>query len=112
MKNALLLMLGLAAGTASFAQENPAASVHVTADQKLTLVVPKTPARATITLRDENGNALFTKTADLTNGILQKFDISQLSDGTYQLTVATPAQTFSKSFVVQPNPVARLVSLK
>ena len=111
MKKGILVMLGLVAGTASFAQETtpqtPAAAllqtrVIATPDQKIKLFVQPQSTKGEITLRDDQGHPLYTETVSLKNGLGQQFDITRLGVGTYKLTVATSTETVTKTFIVQP----------
>ncbi len=110
MKKIFVLMLGLVAGTASFAQEvapqptTPQTRVAMTADQKIKLFVGPLPATAHIVFQDASGHALFTENVKLTHGFGQQFDVSGLAVGTYRLTLTTDGQTVVKTFVVQPVP--------
>ncbi|MDB5242575.1 MAG: hypothetical protein JWP57_3200 [Spirosoma sp.] len=116
MKNALLLMLGLVAGTASFAQTNntktPETSVSVTTDQKVKLVVAREEVTAAVTLRDAEGHLLYTENVDLHNGLRKYFNIAGLDNGVYQLVVAVGKDSVVKTFVVGEQPVQRLVAIR
>lgn len=116
MKNTLILMLGLVAGTASFAQsttfKTPETSVSITADQKLKLIVAREEATAAVTLRDADGHVLYRETVDLRNGLYQQFNIAQLANGTYQLAVAIGKDTVVKTFVVDEQPAQKLVAIR
>ncbi len=115
MKNAILLMLGLAAGTASFAQTTepqlPAVSVSITTDQKLKLILSRRPATATITLRDNVGHLLYSGHVYLNNGLYQYFNLSELTTGTYQLGVAVDHETMVKTVTIAQQPAQTQVSL-
>jgi hypothetical protein len=120
MKKTILLMLGLVATTASFAQQTtlqpPVASISqtrliATTDQKIKLFVQPQPTKGQIILRDVQGHSLYTATVALQNGLGTQFDISDLAVGTYQLTVTTGTQTITKTFVVQPTPNQTFVVL-
>ena len=116
MKNTLILMLGLVAGTASFAQttnsKTPEASVTITADQKVKLIMARENATAAITLRDTDGHVLYRENVDLRNGLRQQFNIAQLANGTYQLAVAVGDDTVIKTFVVGEQPAQKLVAIR
>lgn len=116
MKNTLILMLGLVAGTASFAQTTPSktpeTSVSITTDQKVKLIVAREEATAAVTLRDADGHVLYRETVDLRNGLYQHFNIAQLVNGTYQLAVAIGKDTVVKTFVVDEQPAQKLVAIR
>ena len=116
MKNTLILMLGLVAGTASFAQtttpKTPATSVTVTTDQKVKLIVAREEATAAITLRDADGHVLYTENVNLRNGLYQRFNIAQLANGTYQIAIAIGNDTVVKTFVVDEQPAQKLVAIR
>jgi hypothetical protein len=109
-------MLGLVAGTASFAQTTPSktpeTSISVTTDQKVKLVVAREKATAAITLRDADGHVLYSDNVDLRNGLYQQFNIAQLANGTYQLAVAIGKDTVVKTFVVDEQPAQKLVAIR
>ncbi len=116
MKNTLILMLGLVAGTASFAQttssKTPATSISITTDQKVKLIVGRDEATAAITLRDGDGHVLYSENVDLRNGLYQQFNIAQLANGTYQIAVAIGKDTLVKTFVVDEQPAQKLVAIR
>lgn len=112
MKTIFTLMLGLVAGTASFADSpatTPAAAtsqtrVVMTADHKIKLFVQPQSTKAQLTIQDDKGHALLKNNVSLKKGLKQQFDISELGTGTYKLTMTTGQQQFSKTFVVQSQP--------
>ena len=116
MKKIAMLMLGLVAGTASFAQTTdsnaPAAAVTITSDQKLKLVVGRDEATATISLRDNEGHTLYTENVSLHNGVRQNFDVATLAGGAYQLSVAVGKNTVVKTFVIETQPAQKFVALR
>ena len=121
MKKTILLMLGLVAGAASFAQEsNPQAAdttepqVHVmaTSSQKVRLFVQPEAAKGSIALLDEKGRYLYSENVALNKGISQQFDIAQLATGKYRLKVTTPTGTVVKTFIIQPVPHETFVVLE
>ncbi len=114
-------MLGLVAGTASFAQESYAQTVDssdplvymsATNHQKVRLIVQPEASKGEIVLLDEMGHALYTETVALNEGIIQQFDIAQLASGTYRMKVSTPTGTITKTFVIQPVSQERQVVLE
>lgn len=116
MKNTLILMLGLVAGTASFAQttvsKTPETSVSITADQKIKLIVARDEATATITLRDADDHLLYRENVSLRNGLRQHFNVAELASGTYQIAVAVGQSTVVKTFVVGEQPAQKLVAIR
>lgn len=116
MKKIFVLMLGLVAGTASFAQnavnEVPVANVSMTSDHKIKLVVKPEMAKATIVLRDLAGHLLYTNTVNLRTGINQTFNIDDLAFGTYQLAVTVGQQSTVKTFVIEEHPAQTVVTLQ
>ncbi|GAB4016442.1 hypothetical protein GCM10028808_44910 [Spirosoma migulaei] len=110
MKKVLILMLGLVASTASFANvSTPQTSasgtrVVMTADHKIRLYVPANPTKGQLAILDANGQAVYTTTVALQKGLSQQFDVSGLGTGTYRLTLTTDQETVIKTFVVQANP--------
>jgi hypothetical protein len=110
MKKVLILMLGLVASTASFANpsipQNTAAQTHLvmTADQKIRLYIQPLHSKGQLAILDANGQAVYTSTVAFQNGLSQQFDFSHLGTGTYRLTLTTGSETLSKTFVVQANP--------
>ena len=114
-------MLGLVAGTASFAPKTiaqsidtptPQARVVMTADQKIKLFVQPLPARADLAITDVGGHSLYTSTINLNKGLGLQFDVSGLSAGTYQMTLKTGSEVVTKTFVVQLVPYESFVVLK
>ncbi len=112
MKTIFTLMLGLVAGTTSFADSSattPAAAatqtrVLMTTDHKIKLFVQPQSTKAQLTIQDDKGHTLLTNSVSLKKGWKQQFDISELGTGTYKLTMITGQQLFSKTFVVQNQP--------
>lgn len=120
MKKVLILMLGLVAGTASFANSStvlpsavsPAASTTrlvMTPNHKIRIYVQPLAIKGELSIHDANGRALYDSVVTLQKGLYQQFDISDLSAGTYQLTLNTGGQTLTKTFVVQSNPNASYI---
>ncbi|GAB4025006.1 T9SS type A sorting domain-containing protein [Spirosoma gilvum] len=110
MKKVLALMLGLVAGTASFAHSSVSTSsvadtrLVMTADHKIKLYVQPLQTKGQLAIRDANGQELYNSTVSLQKGLSQQFDFSDLGIGTYQLTLTTEEGTLTKTFVVQANP--------
>ena len=122
MKKTIMLMLGLVAGTASFAQESnaqliasttePQVHLMATANQKVRLFVQPEETKGSIMLLDEKGHSLYTETVTLHKGISQQFDIAQLATGKYSLKITTPTGTVTKTFVIQTIPQETFVVLE
>ena len=121
MKKTILLMLGLVAGTASFAPKSiaqttdaptPQARVVMTADQKIKLYVQPVQAEGEVEILDASGHLLYTSTMNLKKGLGLLFDVSGLSVGTYQMLLKMGSEVVTKTFVVQPVPFESFVSLK
>jgi hypothetical protein len=115
MKNILLLMLGLVAGTASFAQttqgETPSANLALTSDHKLKLMVGQQDAKGTVALIDNAGHILYNSSVNLRKGLNQNFNINELTSGTYQVVVTIGKQSIIKTFVVDEKPAQTVVTL-
>lgn len=110
MKKVLILMLGLIASTASFANhtitqpETTQTRLVMTANHKIKFYVQPMPTKGQLAIRDVNGKAVYTATVALDKGLSQQFDFSGLGTGTYRLSLNTGAETLFKTFVVQANP--------
>lgn len=116
MKKVLILMLGLVAGTASFAQTTTpqplATSVLITSDQRVKLTVGREEALATVTLLDADNHVLYAQNVDLHQGLRQYFNIAQLDNGTYRLAVAVGKQTTVKTFIVDEQPAQKIIAFR
>ncbi|MGF7216303.1 cell division protein YceG involved in septum cleavage [Spirosoma lacussanchae] len=116
MKKVFVLMLGLVAGTASFAQTTadkaPVTYVSVTTDKKIQLVVGREEATATVSLRDEQGRILYAQNVNLRDGLHQYFNIAELANGTYQLAVRVGKEQIVKTFVVGEQPAQKVVAFE
>ena len=113
MKKTILLMLGLVAGTASFAQQTPTQTpasdtpnthLVITPDQKIKLFVQPVASNGQLALLDAQGHVLYGANVSLQKGFGQQFDISNLPIGTYRLVIKANDETVTKTFVVQPVP--------
>ena len=93
MKKILLLMLGLIAGSASFANTNDntklSAKTSVVENEKVRLVIAPMNAKAKLELTDSEGHLLYSSSVNLSHGIKQVFDVSHLENGLYQLSLST-----------------------
>ena len=111
MKKILMVMLGLVAGTASFAANKepnkPVAAptrLVMNMENKLRFYVQPLQAKGQLAIRDANGRPVYTSTVALHKGLYRQFDFSNLVMGTYRFTLATEAGTFQRTFVVQGDP--------
>ena len=116
MKNTFILMLGLVAGTASFAQttnpKTPETSVIITSDQRVKLLVARDESNAVVTLRDTESHVLYSANVNLRDGLRQYFNIAELANGTYRLAVAIGSNTVVKTFVIGEQPAQKLVAIR
>jgi hypothetical protein len=121
MKKTIALMLGLVAGTASFAQQTPSqtpasdtpqTNLAITPDQKIKLLVQPLAANGQLSLLDAQGHVLYGANVSLKKGLGQKFDITGLPVGTYRLLIKANDETVTKTFVVQPVPEQTFVVKK
>jgi hypothetical protein len=103
-------MLGLVASAASFASPSiPQASavqsrLVMTPEHKIKLYVQPLQTKGQLMISNANGEAVYNSTVALQKGLSQQFDFSNLSTGTYRLTLTTGKETLTKTFVVQANP--------
>jgi hypothetical protein len=92
MKKILLLVLGLVAGSASFANTNDdsklSAKTSVIGNDKVKLVIAPMESKATLELMDSEGHLLYSSRINLSHGIKQVFDVSHLEDGLYQISLS------------------------
>lgn len=115
MKKILALMLGLVSGTASFANQpmnQPSASetrVVMTTDHKIKLYIQPVQTKGKVQILNADGHALYNETLSLQKGLSQQFDFSNLSTGTYRLTLTAGNETVTKTFVVQADPNSSFV---
>jgi len=104
MKKILLVVLGLVAGSASFANTNESgklsARTSVVDNEKVKLIVAPMKAKATIDLTDDKGHILYSNNLNLGRGIQQVFDISNLEKGLYKLSVSANGERTVKTFGV------------
>lgn len=121
MKKTILLMLGLAITTASFANDSTPGTftdldaqirLVTTSTQKVKLFIQPRQSTAQIMLKDKAGHSLYTSSnLDLKRGFSRQFDLSDLAAGTYQLIITDESETVTKTFVVQPVPSQAAVVL-
>ena len=116
MKKVIVLMLGLVAGTASFAQPTPVADsssvMMTTGPEKIKLFVAPQATTATINLLNEQGHVLYKQKVNLQNGFRQNFNLSELEPGMYQMVVLTDGQRVIKTFVVDQVPAQKRITLQ
>ncbi|MFD2934789.1 T9SS type A sorting domain-containing protein [Spirosoma flavum] len=109
MKKLLILMLGLVATTASFASTSathPLTTQNrliMTAEHKIKFYVQPLQTKGKLVIWDANGQVVYNQAVDLQKGLSQQFDLSNLSVGTYHLTLMTGTETLTKTFVMQDN---------
>lgn len=110
----IALMLGLVAGTASFAQTatDTTPDVVVTSTrEKLQVYVAPQSANATIKLHDQMGHLLYTTTTNVSNGFRQTFDLTNLESGTYKISIVKNGQTTDKTVVIESVPAQKQILL-
>jgi len=116
MKKILLVVLGLVAGSASFANVNdtdkPATFASIIDKDKVKLVVAPMKAKARVDLTDNYGHVLYTSDFNLALGIQQMFDISNLEMGVYKLSVIVGKERTVKTFNISETPSHQLVTMK
>lgn len=121
MKKVILLMLGLVAGTASFAQKpvssataHPEPQVHIVAksNQKVQFFVQPMQATGRLSLQDEQGHTLYSSNVSLKGGLGQQFDVANLGTGTYRIILTTGSETVTKTFAVESVPYMTQVVLE
>ena len=92
MKKILLLVLGLVAGSASFAKTDDntklSATTSIVDNAKVKLVIAPMNAKARLDLKDNDGHLLYSSNVDLSSGIRQIFDVSHLGNGIYKLSLS------------------------
>lgn len=110
MKKILILMLGLVASTASFAHTSPTqpaaqpTRLVMTPEHKIKFYAQPQPTKGKLIIWDANGYSVYSTVVNLQNGLRQQFDVSNLSTGTYHMTLVTDNATLTKTFVMQANP--------
>lgn len=116
MKKILLVVLGLVAGSASFANTNdngkPSAYASIISNDKVKLVVAPMEAQARLDLLDDFGHVLYTSNLNLGGGFLQVFDISKLEKGVYKLSVSVGKERTVKTFDITETPSLPLVKIQ
>lgn len=81
----------------------------MTTDHKLKLCVQPLRTKGELSIRDANGQIIYTTTVSLQKGLNQQFDVSNLGTGTYQLSLTADQNILTKTFVVQAAPNASFV---
>lgn len=116
MKKILILVLGLVASSASFASTTepikPVATASLVGNNKVKLIVAAEDVTATVALRDAEGHVLYSSNVDLKNGIHQNFDVSNLANGVYNLSVSVGKEQTVKSFTLAEVPSQQVVTLQ
>lgn len=116
MKKILLIVLGLAAGSASFAKTDdsnkPSASASVINNEKIKLTVAPMNAKARVDLTDFSGHVLYSNNVNLEKGSLQIFDISALEKGEYQLSISVGKERVTKTLDIGETVSRQLVAIQ
>ena len=116
MKKILLLVLGLVAGSASFANtteiNTPSASASIINNEKVKLTIAPMKAKARLDLMDDLGHVLYTSNVNLSHGIMQVFNISNLEKGGYKLSVSVGKESTVKSFDITETPSQPLITIE
>ena len=117
MKAIFSLMLALTVSAASFATQpassEPTAHLTLATANKVRLFVGQEDAKASISLWDAAGHQLYFERVNLEKGAFhQSFDVSNLTEGTYQFVITTGEATVTKTMVVDTKPAQRTVEVK
>ncbi len=117
MKKVFTLMLALGMSAASFATPatDPTLDAHVSVlpTKKIHLFLAQEDAKASVSLRDAAGNALYFTRVNLEETpFRQNFDVSQLGEGTYQLVISSGKTTVTKTIVVATKPAEKVVAIE
>ena len=116
MKKILLVVLGLVAGSASFANTNdnnkPSANASVIDNEKVKLMIAPMKAKARLELTDHQGHVIYTGNLNLSHGIKQVFDISQLEKGLYQFSVSVGDERTVKAFDITETTRQQVVTMQ
>ena len=75
-------------------------AIWLTDAGKLKLSLSRQNGKATIELRNQTG-VLYQDVVNLRNGIQQTFDLSQVSDGTYQIQVTIGNEVTTKTIQIE-----------
>ncbi|GAB3284706.1 hypothetical protein GCM10027347_61740 [Larkinella harenae] len=124
--NTLLLALTLTATTFNAATANPKepkkaaafqSAMYTTTEGKLQVAVQKeTTSPLLVQLLDQKGNAVFSqKIGKRQDAVRYRFDVSNLPDGVYQVTISNGVETTSKEITLatkQVEAMPRLVAVK
>ncbi len=86
-------------------------AVWVTSDQKMHLILERNNAVADVRLADDQAEYLHQRIDRHQGAVRQKYDLSALPAGTYQLTIRTEGQIIRKTIVVSMPDVQRIVAL-
>jgi hypothetical protein len=79
------------------------------AGMKFKLVVANISSKATITIKNENGEVMYTEYASKSEDFSKIFDLSDLADGNYYFEIANGSEKLVKSFKISTE-VKRTVS--
>jgi hypothetical protein len=119
MKKTFILMLGLMLSSVSFARVEKdttnnapiVATLSVVKQGKIALSVSEADEVAFIKLKDEKGNLIYDNKVYLKKGIMQPFDISELSPGKYDFVISTGAEVITETFVIKSADQSRKVQI-
>lgn len=115
MKKILLLILGLVASSASFANAND--NTKLTAktsivNEKVNLVIAPMNAKARLDLIDKEGHLLYSSNVNLKHGIKQVFDVSHLEKGLYQLSLSVGDEQIIKTVDITESTSQQLITFQ
>lgn len=116
MRKNLLLVLGLVAGSASFAKTDDHAKLSATTslidNEKVKLVIAPMNAKARLDLKDNNGHLLYSSNVDLSRGIRQIFDVSHLENGIYKLSLSAGKERTVKTIDITEMTSQQLITFQ
>lgn len=108
-------MVGLVAGSASFANTND--NTKLTAktsvvNEKVNLVIAPMNAKARLDLIDNKGHLLYSSNVNLKHGIRQVFDVSHLENGLYQLSLSVGDEHIVKTVDITESTSQQLITFQ
>ncbi|MBO9639737.1 T9SS type A sorting domain-containing protein [Siphonobacter aquaeclarae] len=109
MKKSIAFLASLFVATASFAATTEEPQITVTNDNKVQLSINPEQGVASVSIRDEDGHLIYTDKSSLTNGYNQKFDLSNLKNGAYKLSVSIGNQTIDKTINLGEKPATKQI---
>lgn len=84
---------------------------EVTSDQRVHLILARNEVDTEVQLTDERTVYLHQRIDVSKQAVNQRYDLSALSAGTYQLTIKTKDQVVRKTIVIRTPTVQRFVTL-